>query len=420
MTAPHALFRPEAVAFRQRRGTWGDVVPLQPPSAKVVLSGIALAVALIAVSLVRIEYARKETVAGYLAPSTGVVKVYAARPGTVRAVHVVDGQVVAEGDPLLTVAVDQTAAGGANVDAAVLDTLERRRSLLEERIAGQARVEASERRRLQNQMEGIDVEAALLRSQLAAQDETVRLAAERVAAVTGLHARGNMSTAEFVRLRQAHLDQVRQLGALAQAFAARQSERAAAQIALEQLPFTTVERVQALRNEMLEAEQRIAEIEGRRAYIVRSPAAGRISTLQAAAGRAADPRQAQLSILPQDDVLHAELLVPTRAAGFVRPGQEVRVLYDAFPYQRFGTYRARVASVSQTVLLGADLAGPVAPQEPVYRVVATLERQDVATAAGGTAAPLQADMLLRADVVLDRRPLVAWLFDSLLRVRLSQ
>jgi hypothetical protein len=46
---------------------------------------------------------------------------------------------------------------------------------------------------------------------------------------------------------------------------------------------------------------------------VRAPAAGRVSTLQAAAGRLADPRQPQLAILPSNSALQAELFLPTRA-----------------------------------------------------------------------------------------------------------
>jgi hypothetical protein len=46
--------------------------------------------------------------------------------------------------------------------------------------------------------------------------------------------------------------------------------------------------------------------------------------------------------------LQAEIYIPSRAIGFVKPGQEVRLLYDAFPYQRFGAYRGRVVAASSS------------------------------------------------------------------------
>src|SRR5262249_15069423 len=110
------------------------------------------------------------------------------------------------------------------------------------------------------------------------------------------------------------------------------------------------------------------------------------------------------------------LFFPTRAFGFVRPGQQVRILYDAFPYQKFGTYGGRVTKVSHTILTSSDSTGPIILKEPAYRVTVALERSDVD--AYGLKVPLQPDMLLRADVILEQRSLMRWLLDPLLSARL--
>jgi membrane fusion protein len=172
-----------------------------------------------------------------------------------------------------------------------------------------------------------------------------------------------------------------------------------------------------LRSELAGAEQRVAEIEGRRAYVVRAPIAGRASALQAAVGQAVAPRQPQLSLLPRDGALQPELFVPAQAIGFVRAGQEVRILFDAFPYQRFGTYGGRVLRVARMMLNGTDMSAPVSLQQPAYKVTVVLDRQDVT--AYGERVPLQPDMLLKAGILLDRRPLPAWLLDPLLSARIS-
>jgi membrane fusion protein len=53
----------------------------------------------------------------------------------------------------------------------------------------------------------------------------------------------------------------------------------------------------------------------------------------------------------------------------------------------------------------------VALQEPVFRVRAALARETVD--AYGAELPLQPGMLLRAEVVIDRRSLLEWLFDPI-------
>ena len=80
----------------------------------------------------------------------------------------------------------------------------------------------------------------------------------------------------------------------------------------------------------------------------------------------------QLEILPADSPLQAELFIPARAIGFVEVGQDVRLLFDAFPYQRFGTYHGKIVKVSQTVLLDSDVSGPVKLQEPAYAATVAL------------------------------------------------
>jgi membrane fusion protein len=221
---------------------------------------------------------------------------------------------------------------------------------------------------------------------------------------------------EFKRRQVQVLEQKQAISALNQQLAARKNQRTETNFTLQQLPTVMAQKVQALRNDLAATDQRIAEIHGRRAYVIRAPTAGRISTLQATVGQNADPQRLQLEIIPEHAVLQAELLVPARAIGFVEAGQPVRILYDAFPYQHFGTYTGHIVKVSQTLLTGADVAGPIALKEPAYRITAALDRADID--ANGKKIALQPDMLLKADIILEKRSLVSWLTSPLRGVRM--
>ena len=70
-------------------------------------------------------------------------------------------------------------------------------------------------------------------------------------------------------------------------------------------------------------EQSRAQMEGRRGYELRAPVAGRVSTLQAVLGQGVDPAKPLMTLTPRGDALQAELYVPSRAIGFVQPGQRV-------------------------------------------------------------------------------------------------
>jgi membrane fusion protein len=288
--------------------------------------------------------------------------------------------------------------------------------MLQTQIAAEERRMHSEQARLTAMLNGLKTEIGELNAQIEVQTEQIRLSNDLVSSVTGLRAKGLISELEYRQRELAALERKQKLNSLKQQLASRQNQVTETRYSLEQLPTITAGKMQGLRSELATTEQRIAEIGGRRAYEIRAPSSGRISTLQATVGQFADSRRPQMEIIPRDSALFAQLFVPARAIGFVRPGQEVRILYEAFPYQQFGTYGGRVDEVSQTILTKSDTSGPIDLKEPAYRVIATLDRPDID--AYGKRVPLQADMLLSADIILEKRSLMRWLLDPLLKVRM--
>ncbi len=310
-----------------------------------------------------------------------------------------------------------TASDGEDVDATVLRSLQRQKASLAGQITAQEVRIVSERDRLTAQIHGIENELAQLVSQVSIQQERIGLAEKLVASGAGLAARGLVAEVEQRRREEAVLTQRQNLGGLMQQLVSRRGQHSDTSFALDQLATVMDEKIQSLRNELSTAEQRIAEVNGRRAYTIRAPIAGYVSSLQASLGQAADPQRLQIQIVPVDSVLQAELFVPARAIGFVKVGQDVRILYDAFPYQHYGAYHGHIIRVSQTVLTSSDISTPVALREPAYRAIVALDRPDID--AFGKRIPLQPDMLLRADVILEKRTLVDWILNPLLSARLQ-
>jgi len=418
LTQPQrALFRQEAVEFQQHDRQWGQVVVAQSLPAKLTVWLIAIAAIAAIAFLFLGHYARKETVTGYLTPAAGTAKVFAPQAGTISAIYVEQGQRVEAGQQLLSVATSHTAADGGDVDAVVLRSLARQTESLTGQIAAQERRTVSERKRLAAQLQEVETELVQLASQVSIQQERIRLAERLVASGAALAARGLVSEIEQRRREEAVLAQRQSLSGLIQQLVARQGQHSEASFALEQLSTVMADKIQSLRGELSTAEQRVAEVDGRRAYTIRAPIAGYVSSLQASIGQATDPQRLQLQIVPGDSALQAELFIPARAIGFVKVGQDVRILYDAFPYQHYGAYHGRIVRVSKTVLTGSDIATPVTLREPAYRAVVALDRPDID--AYGQRILLQPDMLLKADVILERRTLMDWILNPLLGARLQ-
>ena len=73
--------------------------------------------------------------------------------------------------------------------------------------------------------------------------------------------------------------------------------------------------------------------------------------------------------------------------------------------------------MSTTVLTGADTAAPITLKEPAYKATVALDQSYVN--ARGKQLALQPDMLLKADIILERRTLVDWILNPLLSTRIQ-
>ncbi|MBS0521603.1 MAG: HlyD family efflux transporter periplasmic adaptor subunit, partial [Proteobacteria bacterium] len=151
--------------------------------------------------------------------------------------------------------------------------------------------------------------------------------------------------------------------------------------------------------------------------VVRAPVSGRIAAIPALAGAAVESGGLIATVVPDGASLHARVFVPTRAIGRIRAGQRVSIRYEAFPYQKYGTFRGRIQEVSNSVLLPREIetVSPVRLGEPAYVLDVAIDRQAVALG-DGREAPLRPDMLFSATIEADRRPILAWIGESVFGV----
>jgi membrane fusion protein len=162
----------------------------------------------------------------------------------------------------------------------------------------------------------------------------------------------------------------------------------------------------------------MAMTQAQRRIVITAAQAGTVTGLRAEFGSSVSTSVPLVSIMPAGSKLIAELFVPSSAIGFIREGQSVLLRYRAFPYQKFGHHDGTLRSVSRSTVspseLGSRLSGLTtlfSGNEAVYVVRVELERQDIT--AYGAAVPLQSGMLLEADIVIETRRLIDWVFDPL-------
>ena len=186
------------------------------------------------------------------------------------------------------------------------------------------------------------------------------------------------------------------------------------------LPVQLKARQGAIERDLAALDREAAEHDAARQIVVRAPQDGTVSAVLAETGQSVSPASALASLIPSGAKLQAHLFAPSGAVGFVRPDQQVRLRFEAFPYQKYGHQEGRVLQVSRIPLAAPELAamalhGPGAGDgnaEPMFRITVALDPGGLQ--AFGAAQPLVAGMRMEADVLLERRRLVEWLFAPLL------
>jgi len=190
VTPQRSLFRQEAIEFQQHHRQWGEVALLQPLSTKVMTWFIITAVALVFTFLFLGQYARKETVVGYLTPISGTSKVFLPQQGTIKEIYVREGQEVQKGQPLLAVETSQIAVNGQDVNSTMLASLESQRNLLTNQIGAEQERTNSEQARLTALIGGLETHTSAFEAPIGNQKERIRVSDELVSSVTALRAGG--------------------------------------------------------------------------------------------------------------------------------------------------------------------------------------------------------------------------------------
>lgn len=411
------LFRPEALAAHTEL-RWGRPIGLIPLSWKIVSVFLAVLIVAVGVFLTTATYARKETVRGILKPVGGEARVLATQGGVLRALYVAEGALVERGTPLAKITRETLLSDGAIADEQVLEGLRQEEATLRDRLralAGAAPLDAVSMASSLAVLES-DRAAALESARLG--DARLAIATQRVTSARPLVASGLIAAEELRRREEAEL-------ALRQEIAAARGRARSLEAQIRELgarrsrlPFDQAQQRSQLEAALASLSQRRAQAEAARGYELRAQVSGRVSGVQVALGQSLDPSRPLMTLTPSGARLTAEVYVPSRAIGFIRAGQKVRLLYDAFPYQRFGAAQGTVEAVSATVLLPQEVNAALRSEEfrePVYRVTVRLVRQDML--AFGQVMDLSAGMALTADIILEHRSFAEWLFEPILAIR---
>ena len=359
-----------------------------------------------------------ETVTGtfVMVPERGADPVRTPREGTVAAVLVAEGQTVTKGATLFVI---RSQAVGDRI--ADMRGIEMQRTGVQARLTNAhaeyeslRRADALESGRLTTRIASLERIATLKRKQLVVKRDMAERSkhGQQSGAVGGWEADRLGLEAD-------------QLAADVETVTAERDDARAALARLRQDAATReVQHRELVRSLMQEGEiarMRLESMKGQPAgaegnLVLTAPCAGTLLRMMVSTtGAVVQAGEPLGEIACAGERLQVEMTLGQQDVTRVRVGQGAKLLYDAFPYQRFGIRFGRVRWVGPASAGRSPSATPSIAMERVFR--ALIDAGDSTITVHGEARPLLVGMRGEARIVIGRRSLISYAFEPIRALR---
>lgn len=410
------LFRKEVFVAQQNK--WTGQVILTRPFSFLFLTFCAFLIALcIIIFLIFGSYTNKTTVEGQLLPTMGVVRVYSSDIGTITHKFVEDGNFVKAGEPLFNLSTSRFGEKG-NVQAKLAAEANLKKTLALQELERLKRIHQNEQKNVHNNIHRLNNQLENIKQQITGQNRQIRLAEKTLNKNKFLASQGAVSQQDKMTAESHLLEQRSRLESLKREQNNAIRELDEQKITLSSLPERHKTELSQLNRAITEMNQEILDFDLKSEQTIRASKSGYISTINVDIGQQVEPSKLLLSIVPEQTELVANLYIPSKAVGFIKPKDKVVLRYQAYPYQKFGHATGEIISVARTALGKQELSGlgiiftnPTLLNEPAYLVKVKLEKQTIK--AYGENKPLQIGMILEADILHERKKLYEWVLDPL-------
>ena len=179
-----------------------------------------------------------------------------------------------------------------------------------------------------------------------------------------------------------------------------QSKIAANQQRLAEIDTHLGKQVRENDNQIAELDSQIASQQQKLNYHqLTAPASGTIFELKAHDGFVAQPSKPLLEIVP-DDVLIAQVYIPSKDRGFVKSGMDVDIRIDSFDFSEFGDIPGKL------IWVGADALEPD-EQHPHFRYPAKIQLEQQTMMVNGESMALKSGMAINVNIKERKRRVIS-------------
>lgn len=406
----HDLFRQDALALRRNR-VQGELSISSEKGFKKI--SVIMCVTAIATSgwFLSSHYNRVETVRGIVETDSPTTKILANRPGILEKLFVKEGQSVVKGQTLAIVQIEQDYEQGKSTVKQSLESFKSQSYIATNIVKSLKDRLRSEKISLKDSLVNNASQQESLKSQIVMQNQLVSSMKQHIQQVEPVAKKGFVSIDDLNRRRNELINAQQGLSRLQQQAEILKQERGKVLDQINQVETEINNQIYSTNLSIEDIKAKTFQLRGNQKYIITATSNGLVTAIQTAIGKYVDASIPLMSVMPDNSKVHIDLYAPSQAIGFVKPGQTVRIFFDAFPSQKFGSKLGKIKYVSRVALDPREISAPIKSETPVYRVRVIPLEQGIQ--AFGSYMPLQPGMTLSGNIILERRSFLNWLLEPM-------
>jgi len=410
LTDSKELFRAEALAAKDRSST-GTISIATPISFYVVLFLLILAISIFLVFSGFTEYARKDLVKGRLVPKEGAAQIYSQNLGVISEFYVTEGQSVVKGENLVAISSNSFREDGSNALSYISNQLRNTESMLTKSIENESLLISSVTSKILKEIDFKKLELEEHIKFVNISTTKFKLAQENFEKLESMKQQKLISDTDYQSAQNEYLSQKAILSQAKTQKTILESDIAKFESDLELQKLLSERNSTDLKLKLAETNRELAVNDVKAHYLIKAPVSGVVTSLQFKKGMQTSDVFPLLTILPEDYALHAELYVPSKSIGFVTKNTPIKIMFDAYPYQKFGSFTGNIITISKSVVKGDELRGYRGNEGWLYKIVVDIDVNEIPKQMN-----LHSGMEISAYMLSEKRTVFEWLFEPLFSI----
>ncbi|KFI13881.1 HlyD family efflux transporter periplasmic adaptor subunit [Vibrio coralliilyticus] len=414
------LYRPEYFEA-QRSDNQGSILIDASVSQNLFVGASVFVLLTIIFFVVFAEYTRRDTLNGVVSPTGGIVKIQSNDEGYAENVFVTEGQKVLAGEALYEIKTERYDEFGQGVKKRIVTTIENQITLLNERRNKEVEKSQHQREVIEDDLARLSEEASILKVVVDLSEQELSLAQSLVDKQQVLANKQFISSIELQKQRLELITLEAKVQTQRLSLQRLVREKAKLEESKDTLQLELDIALQEIDRQLQQVTQNKIEYFYQTDTQVVSPIDGVVASIFVKEGHSVNKGQPLLVVIPEgEDPVVVELYAPSRSIGFIQEGQDVRLRFDAFPYEKFGVQQGVIASISKSAVSAEMLPNSPLIQSQLsrtlggvglYQVRVKLDKPTITVY--GEEQVFVPGMTLTADIELDTRKVYEWLLEPL-------